>query len=112
MAEFESAYLNADQEQKLKNVVNLAEKLTPFRYRNIQGRVQIPKGLGTIRCVIEGLQAASALEAYLEEVKKTPYQDIEDALRYFYEDVYNHEIEQIKNGKQVFVAEKDEAKQE
>lgn len=112
MVRIESAFLNADQEQKLNNVINLAEKLAGFKFRDIQGRVQVPKGLGSIRVVMEGLQAAHALESWLEEAKATPYEDIEKALEVFYGDVVEHELEQIEDGVQRFVAERDEATQE
>jgi len=100
----ESAYLNADQEQKVENVINLAKD----RGFNVNfGKVQIPKGLGSMRVLVEA--SSACLYLMLCNLREDS-EEIENAVNQF-EEVYNREYDQVVAGTQKFVAEREEAGQ-
>ena len=110
MTKIESIYLNEDEEQKVSNIINLAEK---FGFKVDFGRVQIPKGLGSIRVVIEAKTARDYLE-FLQGVEffNEKEDDLVDITINQFNEVLRKELRQIRTGKQKAVAERDEATQE
>lgn len=117
MADIQSAYLNEDQERKLDALIDAAEELTGVGFR--QGvaltKEQKESGYGTIRVVLESMQARDALVRHIAALKsgsiETEIERLERIVRDFDVDVYAHEIEQLQAGTQKFVAERDEASQ-
>ena len=105
MVKIESAYLNADQEQKLNNLCNVSEKYTGRPFKQFSQR--IPRGLGSMRVLFEAMPNFDALcgveEALLEAGQKVP-DEVKFALDGYVE-VFNHEYKQVMTGTQEFVPE-------
>ncbi len=110
MAKIQSAFLNADQEQAVNNVLTHAK--THLGFSPAFGRIQVPSGLGTIRVVIEASQSRDALVDYIEKLKSGQglIAELENAVKQF-DEVVEHELVQIAEGTQEAVAERDEATQ-
>ncbi len=110
MTKIQSAYLNANQEQAVNNVLRFAKNLLGFTPRF--GRIQVPKGFETIRVVVEASQSRDALVDYIAQLERGQalIADLKNAVKQF-DAVVEHEIEQISSGTQEFVAERDEASQ-
>ena len=118
MADLQSAYLNEDQERKLDALIDAAEEKTGVGFRRgiALTKEQSAAGLGTIRVVLESMQARDALVRHIEALKsgtiETEIERLERIVRDFDVDVLDHELAQLEAGKQQFVAERDEANQE
>ena len=112
MVKIESAYLNADQEAKLNDLLRVAERYTGERYRQFSSR--IPRGFGSMRVLFEALPCFNALAKFADSILEsggTLQREIVRALNGFI-DVFNHEYEQVVNGTQKFVSEQMEKYQE
>jgi len=104
--DIESAYLSHDQEQKVENIINFGEK---HGYKFKKGKAVIPKGLGTMRLLIESKYSRDYLQLLIDFGQlRDPL--VERAITEF-DEVYQVESQQIANNTQVFIAEKDEKDQ-
>ena len=118
MADLQSAYLNEDQERKLNALIDAAEEKTGVGFRRgiALTKEQKASGLGTIRVVLESMQAREALVRHIAALEsgaiETELTRLKRIVRDFDQDVYAHELDQLQKGTQKFVAEKDEATQE
>ena len=114
-----SAYLNAEQELILNKLIETAEEKTglAFQHRRLGTLSKHPAdGTGTIRIVVEALPQRDALERYADALEangvEAEIKRIRDLVKDFDVKVYQHEMNQIKNGTQVAVPEQLESTQE
>lgn len=110
MVKIDSAYLNADQEAAVSDILTLAKG---YGFNVSFGKIFVPEKLKTIRVVLE----AKVARDYLATVYKWMAFDSNSAKRSFreiiglFDKVLKDETKQIRTGEQEFVAEKDEADQ-
>lgn len=103
----ESAYLNADQETKLERLSQVYEKVT--------GKKFVPHNIGdfppqwkTMRILLEMRYMRDELEKFTVEELLA---DVANAVA-GYDEVFVHELEQVRTGTQEFVPENLEASQD
>lgn len=109
MAHFdiESAWLNADQEQKVENVLNLGKELGIYKEYN----QEVPATFRSMRMLFETRVVRDGLQDFVDYIKKGGGLDaIENAIKQF-DEVYAHELNQVRTGTQKFVPENQEANQ-
>jgi len=101
----ESGYLDANQEQAVETVLNLAKK---YDFSVGFGRTFIPAELRTIRIVLEAKHSRDYLATIYKWLAAPDHQkEIRRAIISF-DKVLRQETQEIREGRQTFVAEKDE----
>jgi len=103
----QSAFLTKDQEVKVNRILNLAKDHAQFVPSF--GKTQVPEGYRTLRVLVESEQSRDVLESLVKAMKEGMglLGEFEEAIKDF-DKVMKEEIKQVEEGKQKFVAEKDE----